>query len=336
MEVSNDLTPSKYVPGRVSIIIVSYNSQEHIDACLSTVLGQTYPDYEVILSDNDSTDNSMEYVRTRYPRVKIIENNANLGYANGINAALPHATGTLIAPLNIDTEVVPDWLAVMVRFLLVHPEVGAVTPKILLFDDRKRINTMGHHNHISGLTFCRRLNQLDDSSTVPEKVSGLSGCSYLIRRETLDRMGGEPADSFMSNDDVIVSWLIHLMGYEIYCLPEAVVYHKYRLKMNPDKLYRLEKDRQKLVLSIFNLFTIVLLSPVLLAVEIMIFVYCVLKGRTYFRAKCASLASFFREKPLVNERRLKYRSLRQVSDWSLVRKLKWGLAWRQLFSISNR
>jgi hypothetical protein len=77
----------------------------------------------------------------------------------------------------------------------------------------------------------------------------------------------------------------------------------------------------------------VLLSPVLITVEIMVFGYCILKGKTWLRAKYSSLISFFREKTQINERRQNYRSFRKVSDWSLIRKLKWGLAWKQIRGI---
>ncbi len=323
------------VTGRVTVIIVSYNSLQDIDVCLSSVLRQDYPDFEVILSDNGSTDGTVARVRVQYPRVKIIENQANLGYANGINAALPLASGACIAPLNVDTEVTPGWLSAMVKVLQSAANIGAVTPKILLFNDRSRINAMGHNIHVSGLTFCRNLNMLNYDSIKPERVSGVSGCSYLIRRETLDQIGGLPRDSFMSNDDVIVSWLLHLMGLRIYCVPEAVMYHKYRLKMNPDKLFRLEKDRGQLILSALSPLTIILMSPVLAVVELMIFVYCLIKGRGYLKSKCRAANHIWKERRATGKKRQQYSTLKRVSGWTLVRQLKWNLEWKQLLGITK-
>jgi GT2 family glycosyltransferase/glycosyltransferase involved in cell wall biosynthesis len=318
---------------KVSIIIVSFNSFEHLDTCLSSVLKQTYPNFEVILSDNASTDGTLEYVSAQFPDVILVKNNENLGWANGINAALPLTSGFYIAPLNVDTEVTPGWLTAMVDFLDSHPEVGAVTPKILLFDDRTRINTMGHNVHISGLSFCRKLYQKDYISDIPEKVSGISGCSYLIRRSTLDRMGGLPRDSFMSNDDVIVSWLLHLMGFRIYCITNSVMYHKYQLKMNPAKLYRLEKDRGELILSMLKPLTLVVMSPVFLAVELMIIAYSLVKGKAYSKAKLSDLESLWGKRHVITEKRRQYQRLRVVSDRRLLRSLRSALEWRQLFGI---
>lgn len=323
----------KVVPGRVSIIIISYNSMRDIDVCLTSVMSQTYPDFEVIFVDNGSTDGSVEHARSQFPGLKFVENHENLGYARGINSALPVATGEFIAPLNIDTEVDPNWLEAMVKALDSDTHIGAVTPKILLFDDRTHINAMGHNVHVSGMGFCRRLNELDDGSIAPEKVSGLSGCSYLIRRETLDRMGGAPPDSFMSNDDVIVSWLLHLMGFDIYCVPEAVVYHKYTLKMNPGKLFRLERDRGQLVWSTLKPLTLVALSPVMLTVDVMTLAYGLVRGPAYVKARLAATRSLWRDRGQIAEKRRQYKSLRKVSDRRLLRSLRWGLEWRQLFGI---
>ncbi len=321
---------------KVSVIVVSYNSRQHIDVCLDSLMKQTYPNCEVVFVDNGSTDGSFEYTRQKYPGLVFVPTNANLGYAGGINAGLPHASGELIAPLNVDTEVAPTWLAVMVAGLLAGPRTGAVTPKILLFDDRGWVNAKGHNVHVSGLSFCRDLYRADNGAVAPERVSGVSGCSYLVRRETLERMGGAPgAESFMSNDDVVLSWLLHLMGYDIYCLPAAVVYHKYRLKMDANKLYRLEKDRGKLLLSTLDPLTLVLGSPGFLAIELMVFAYALVRGPAYAGAKLSAWRALWRERRQTRDLRRQRRTLRQVSDWRLLRSLRWGLEWGQLLRVSS-
>ena len=228
---------------RASVIVVNYNGMSHLDACISSVLKQSYTDFDVIFVDNNSSDGSLEYAQNKFPNLTFVVNDKNLGYAGGINSGLTHATSEYIAPLNIDTEVAPNWLSARVAFLDENSQVGAVTPKILLFDDRTKINAMGLNIHITGLGFCRGLGKEDNISVLPENVPGVSGCSYLIRRQLLEQMGGAPGWCFMGNDDVIVSWLLRLMGYEVYCLPEAIVFHKYSLKMDPGKLFRLEKNR---------------------------------------------------------------------------------------------
>jgi len=321
------------MPKKVSVIVVNFNGMPHIDACLDSLSNQTYEHFEVIFVDNNSSDGSLQYARNKSPQLVFVENSKNLGYAGGINCGLAHATGEYIAPLNIDTEAAPNWLGAMVSFLDENPHVAAVTPKILLFYDRGKINALGLNIHVTGLGFCRRLGNLDDGTTSPEKVSGVSGCSYLIRREIFERMGGAPEECFMGNDDVIVSWLVALMGYDMYCVPDSVIYHKYMLKMNPEKLFRLEKYRQMLLLTSLRTSTLVICLPVFGLIEALIFGYCLLKGKQYMRAKLEAYTSVLADNDIRRKRRLQYRSLARISDFALFRRLSWNLEWSQLFHI---
>ena len=316
---------------RASVIVVNYNGMPHLDACISSVLKQSYTNFEVIFVDNNSRDGSLYYARKKFPNLTFVINDKNLGYAGGINSGLTHATGEYIAPLNIDTEVAPNWLSAMVAFLDDNPQAGAVTPKVLLFDDRTKINALGLNIHITGLGFCRKLGKKDDISIIPENVPGVSGCSYLIKREILEEMGGAPQECFMGNDDVIVSWLLRLMGYEIYCVPEAVVYHKYKLKMNPDKLYSLEKNRQALLLYSLKPPTIVVYFPIIAAVEALIIGYALLRGKAYLKAKFGALRAVYRDRKYIREKRVQVRKIRKLSDFRLFKNLKLTLEWGQVF-----
>ena len=318
---------------KASVILVNYNGMSHLDTCISSVLKQSYKNFELIFVDNNSSDGSLEYAQNKFPNLIFVVNDKNLGYAGGINSGLTHATGEYIAPLNIDTEVAPNWLGTMVSFLDENPQAGAVTPKVLLFNDRTKINALGLNIHITGLGFCRGLGKEDDNSVIPENVPGVSGCSYLISRQLLEQMGGAPGWCFMGNDDVIVSWLLRLMGYEIYYLPESIVFHKYSLKMNSEKLFRLEKNRQTLLLSTLRPLTLLACLPITLAIELMIMVYSLAKGRSYIRAKFDALASLCRERSTIKQRRAQYQTLRKVSDLTLLRRLNWNLAWTQLWGI---
>jgi len=323
------------VTKKVSIILVNYNGMPHLDVCVPSVLSQTHSNFEVILVDNNSGDGSLEYARSKFPQLIFVAAKENLGYAGGINKGLSLATGEYIAPLNTDIEATPDWLNVMVNFLDSNPNVGVVTPKILLFDERRKVNTMGSNIHVSGIGFCRGLNKLDDTSIVPQKVSGVSGCSYLIRRELLERIGGVPETSFMGNDDVVLSWLVNMTGRDIYCVPEAVIYHKYKLRMNAEKFFQLEQSRHALLLYSLKPWTFILILPILVFTELLISVYCLMKGRSYVRAKLRAWLSVYKDRKFIRARRRQVQKLRRVSDLQLLKRLKWNLEWGQLLHISK-
>ncbi len=320
---------------QVSIIIVNYNGLQHIDACVSSVLKQDYGSYEVIFVDNASADGSLEYARAHYPGLVFIENKENLGYAAGINCGVKSARGFYIAPLNIDTEVDAKWLSSMVSFLEQNPQAGAVTPKILLFDDRKKINAMGHNLHFSGLSFCRRLNQEDKAYNIPEKVTGLSGCSYMLKKELWNNISDLVTDSFMANDDVILSWTLALMDHQIYVVPQAVVYHKYKLFMTPEKFYRLEKGRLELLFSSLNIFTLILMAPCLIFIELLQWAYCLLKGSKYLKAKTAVYKYPLKNKQKIRVKQNRFKQIRKISDFRLWGRLSWNLDWKQLIHITK-
>lgn len=318
---------------RASIIIVNYNGLSYIDTCLASVLSQTFTDYEVIFVDNASGDGSLEYARQKYPGLDFIANPVNTGYAGGVNAGLRVARGEYIVPLNMDTEADRAWLAELVKFMDNHPQAGAACPKVLVLGIPGVINCTGLKLHVSGLGFCRQLHQPDIPQAAPQRVNGISGCSYIIRRELFRRMGGAPEYCFMYNDDVVISWLLMLMGYDIYMVPSSIIYHRYRLSMTPEKFYHLEKNRIYLILSTLRWYTLVLLSPLLLAIEAMTFAYTIIKGWPYPRSKLGAYLDIFRERKCIAAVRHFNSGLRSISDWSLLKKLSWNLEWSQLFGI---
>jgi len=105
--------------------------------------------------------------------------------------------------------------------------------------------------------------------------------------------------------------------------------------MSPEKLFRLEKNRQTLLLSTLKPLTLLACLPILLAIELMIIAYSLAKGRSYIRAKFDALASLWRERSNIKQRRAQYRLLRKIPDFALFRRLNWNLEWAQLLHIAR-
>jgi GT2 family glycosyltransferase len=318
---------------KVSVIIVNYNGLPYIDACISSILNQDLANYEVIFVDNGSTDGSFEYAKQKFPKLIFVSPGTNTGYAGGINAALPFCSGEYIAPINMDTEVSQDWLSPLTSFMDKNPRVGAVNPKILLYDQQDKYNSKGLDVHMSGIGFCRKLLRKDNHSTLPEKVTGITGCSYMIRRNILEKMGGAPQECFMYYDDVTISWLVTLMDYELFCVPEAMIYHKYNLTMNPFKYYLLEKGRHELLLTTLKPSTLILFSPIFLAVEALLFCYGIAKGWVFFHSKMRAYGAIWISRKEIGQRRLRYFPLKKITDFTLMKRLRWNMSWGQLLQI---
>lgn len=321
----------------VSVIIVNYNGVPYLDACLRSVLAQNASDFEVILVDNKSSDGSLEYVRRMFPDLLIVANEKNLGYTGGINSGMSHAKGKYLAPLNVDTEVEKNWLSAMVEFMDVNPDAGAATPNSLLYEDRSKVGVQGLNIHITGLGFVRGLNrQNSESPGEPFQVAGVSGCSFIIRREIVERMGGLNEDNFMYYDDVDLSWVVNLMGYRIYCVPQSVVYHEYKLKMTPQKMFWLERGRLNALLCYLRPLTLVALLPLLMITEALIIGYCLIRGPRYVWAKLRAWFSVARNMMSLLKRRGQVQRLRRISDFQLFKRFKLNYEWGQVLHILRR
>ena len=320
----------------VSIIVVNYNGMAHLEECLGALAAQHYPAFEVLVVDNGSTDGSPAYIAENYPRVRYIASESNLGYSGAVNLALNYAHGTYVAVLNMDAMVEPDWLEPLIAFLETHPQAGAVTPKIVLYHQPDRINALGQNVHVTALGFNRAFNRPDQpGATAPIKVSGLHGAAFVLRKSLLEQMGGMNEACFLYHEDVDLSWMVQLMGYDIYCLPTAVVRHKYTLKMDPQKLYFLERNRLTMLLSNVRWTTLLLLAPLLALTECMMLAYCLRRGRSYIVAKARSLGWAWRRREQIARRRAQVQSLRRRSDWQMITNLRLAYEWDQLLKLGR-
>ena len=127
----------------VSIIIPNWNGAAHLPTCLNALRAQTLRDFEVIVADNASTDDSLSLLARDYPEVRVIRLDRNLGFTGACNAGLRAARGDYLILLNNDTEAAPDWLAEVAAAFERHPEAGIVASKMLLFDRRDVLHTAG-------------------------------------------------------------------------------------------------------------------------------------------------------------------------------------------------
>ena len=210
----------------VSVIIPNWNGVRHLPTCLSSLRHQTYPNLEVILVDNASTDESVVLVGRDYPEVVLLQLDENLGLTGGINRGIQLAGGEIIAPLNNDTEVAPTWAEALVTALLEHPDAGMAASKILLFDRRDILHSAGDAYGVDGIPMNRGVWE-KDAGQFDDDVYSWGGCGGAVayRRVMLDDIGLLDEDLFMYCEDVDLNWRAQLTGYRCVFAPRAVVYH---------------------------------------------------------------------------------------------------------------
>jgi GT2 family glycosyltransferase len=210
-----------------SIIIPHWNGKQHLDDCLTALRRQTYPDLEVILVDNHSTDGSPAYVREHFPEVRLVELDQNRGFTGACNAGYAAAEGEYILLLNNDTAADKEWVAAIVDAFRRHPAVGVVACKIMLFDRPDHFHTAGDYYRLDGIpgnrgVWQQDVGQFDQEEPVFSACGGAAG----YRREMLAEIGFLDDDFFFSCEDIDLSWRAQLAGWQVLYVPSAVVYHK--------------------------------------------------------------------------------------------------------------
>ncbi len=240
----------------VSIIIVNWNGLEHLPVCLDSLAGQTFRDFEVILVDNGSRDGSVEFVRTRYPWVRLVELAENTGFATGNNRGFEQARGDYLVTLNNDTRAEPDWLAILVAVADAHPGAGMVASRICSFADTDLIDTIGMAICRDGMARGQYRNRRWSTLCLPEveKILMPSACAALYRRAMLAEIGFFDDDFFAYAEDVDLALRGRLAGWDAVAATRAVVHHKYSQtggSLSPFKVYLVERNHYWVVWKTF-------------------------------------------------------------------------------------
>jgi len=211
----------------VSIVIINYNGLKWLEKCLQSITATKYPTFEIILVDNASSDNSVAYVQLKYPEVKLIAHERNLGYANGVNYAISKCKGNFIAVLNNDVKVDPFWLENLMKVILQDEKIGIVTPKKRLLSDPRFLDGAGGVQNIFGYGWDRGQCELDNGSYDEiTEVLHPPGAAFVIQRKLVDIYGFllNP-DFFYLFEDADLGLRCWLAGYKVVYVPDSVVYH---------------------------------------------------------------------------------------------------------------
>jgi GT2 family glycosyltransferase len=220
---------------RVSIVVVNYNGIEHLGDCFSSLLKLDYPKdlIEYILVDNGSMDQSVRYVKNKFPEVQILKNSRNRGFAGANNQAARTAKGEILAFLNNDMKVHPLWLRKLVdKFRQSSNDLACVSSKILNYDGDK-IDFIGGGFTPFGISFQtdfgRPVEEIEDEEQDTEKEL-LFGCAgaMAMKKNVFLESGGFDEDFFAYLEDVDLGWRLRIMGYRILYVPESIAFHKHK------------------------------------------------------------------------------------------------------------
>jgi hypothetical protein len=224
----------------VTIIVLNWNGLMDTLDCLASLAVLEYPNFEIVVVDNGSTDGSVGVIRGRFPRVQVIENSENLGYTGGNNTGLRYAWTngadyTLL--LNNDTQVAPDFLCRMIAATEVEPIIGVAGPTIYYHARPELIwSAGGAIDWRRGKTWMLGLNTGDvgQLGSEPRQVDFVTGCALLVKRSVVDRVGLLDERFFAYYEEA--EWCVRARraGFRVIHVPQAKVWHKIPLDARED------------------------------------------------------------------------------------------------------
>jgi len=234
-----------------SIIIVNWNAKVFLKGCLESILSQSFTDYEIILVDNASSDDSVDFVKDNFPQVKIIQNNKNIGFAEGNNIGIKNSHGEIIVLFNPDAVADKNWLSKLVDVLQSSKKIAAVTGKMYYLGDQ----------YGKDAVFCT-WSKIDPYSATPynfhnnepvSKVDYLSGAAMVIKRDVFEKIGLMDSDYFLYFEETDLCARMIRAGYDLMYVPDAIVWHAVSpLSNSKNKVYYMERSRIRFALKNFD------------------------------------------------------------------------------------
>lgn len=216
---------------KIAIILVNYNGEAYLKECIDSLRGINYDNYEIIVVDNGSTDNSLEILNEYNSGVVLIQAEKNGGFSYGNNIGIKYAlenNADYCLLINTDTLVEPDFLLKLLESFDRYENVGIVGPKIMYYPDKERIWFGGGRiNWLRFKVIHDHIKELDIGQCNEEKeVEFMTGCAILISKKTIEKVGLLEEDYFMYCEDIDFSMKILDNNLKIIFNPEAVIYHK--------------------------------------------------------------------------------------------------------------
>jgi len=290
---------------KVGIILVNYKDyvNKFLDECRDTLRTQTYSHdlTKVYIVDNASSDESVSYIKNNYPEAIVIKReDGNYSAANnaGIKKAKEDGCEYFVIA-NMDTSFDNNWLRELVRTIESDKNIGIAQSKLLLYPKtegewkKPRINSLGNIMHYLGYGFTSAYNEVDEGNNEDIEIKGYaSGCSFIIGRDLVDKIGGYDEEYYMYHDDVEVSWKVKLAGYRIMLAAKSIVFHKYEFSRSVRMIYYMERNRYLAMFHFYKIPTLIIFSPAIIAMEIGMWFFSLVNG--WGKTKLEVLNYFFR------------------------------------------
>ena len=218
---------------KIAIVILNWNGKKFLEQFLPSLVSHTPSWAEIVVADNASSDDSVEFMQSQYPHLRLILNEGNFGFAKGYNLALQAIEAEYYCLLNSDIEVTSRWIEPVLDYLDSHPDVAICQPKLLSFAEKTHFEYAGAAGGFVdkyGYPFCR--GRLFDSIEKDEgkyddfkELFWATGACMFIRSEVYHQLGGLDDDFFAHMEEIDLCWRAKNAAYKVMYIPDSTVYH---------------------------------------------------------------------------------------------------------------
>jgi GT2 family glycosyltransferase len=310
---------TEYSNPLVSIIILNYNAGDLLLDCVNSIQKSTYTNYEIILVDNISKDNSHKKCKEQFPSIKLIENSENFGYCEGNNIGLRIAKGQFIVILNPDTIVDSFWLEELLKAYQTNGE-GIYQPKFLATTDHSMLLSTGNMIQIFGFGFSRSKGDMDKKQYEDlEKINYASGTCLFTSKHILEKIGFFDPFLFAFHDDLELCWRGAINKINSFYVPKSIVYHPIEgtsFKWNPIKFKLMERNRKYCLLTLYDRQTFFKMLPSLILVDLTVFFFYLSKG--LIKMKILADIEILKNFKIINKKYSQNQKIKDVSDKEII------------------
>ena len=302
----------------VSIIILNYNADQLLLDCVESIMKTNYDNFEIIVVDNASVDGSHIKCKEKFEKIRLIENEKNLGYCGGNNVGIQDAKGDFIVILNPDTTVEPDWLSELVS---VYNKCGEALyqPKHLSLNDKSVFMSAGNMMNIFGFGYAREKGKKDiNQHNTVEQIGYASGTCLFAPSSVFKKVGLLDPFIFLYHDDLDLGWRAAQLGIKSYYVPSSIIYHaeSYMLGWNSEKFFWLERNRKYCLQTHYSKDTYSKIHSTLMLVDLLVWLFYLSKG--FLGAKIRAELDLRKNRKKISERYEHLEHLKKISDRDLV------------------
>ncbi len=327
----------------VSIIIANWNGGEIFRNCLSSLSKIDYENYELIVVDNGSIDQSSDYIKDfSFKKVTVLKNKTNVGFAPANNQGYEQSTGEFVLFLNNDTKTPKDFLYKLVTKALENPNFGVIQPKIYMMDTPQYLDNAG--SFFTNIGFLKHWGfgkKDSDEFNSEREVFSAKGACMLVRRDVIEKVDLFDKDFISYFEESDFCWRVWLAGYKVLFFPDAHIYHKVGFTIQRLDVSNINfnyyKNRIASLIKNLSLERALVIVPLHMVVSVAIACAFLLRGKPQnalmiFNAFIWNISYLSQ----TLQKRKKIQKQRAVSDKELFKNLAVPIDWSAFFNDFKR